>query len=654
MTELTVRTDRSLIRAAARSVRYVVVTVVAPVAAKTAERQPIDVAFVLDRSGSMGGEKIVLARDAVLQGLAMLQPRDRFAVVAYDNMIDLVVPLTQASAEARANAERRLREIDARGSTDLGGGWLKGCQQLAEAPNRAATARCLLMSDGQANQGITDPNELERHARELRDHGLVTSTFGVGGDFDERLMSAMARAGGGHGYFIQRARQVGDLLTSELGESLEVVASNAHLSIALPDQAELEVLNDFDVSQERGTAHVRLGHLVSGQSVTVVLKLRLPGGNEGHRVSLGVRVNADDSAIDAAPVESSWTWASHGDNDAQPRDRQVDLEVATVYAARARREALELNRQGDFRGARRKLEQVAARIERYAGDSHALLALASSLREQAREFSRQMPPMAMKQTHFDSLSTLQSRSTSGKARRARFDAEQFTVELHQGVPVITCAGVRVAIATGTPVSFGRRPLHILGDDYRLPTELLPDVDAEGIGTHLGTPIDVVLGADILSRYQCLLDLGSQRVVFSRGDLGCDGVSLRIPLREAVPSADVVVGTRRGVALLDTGARLSYMDPACVSTQPVAREKDFFPLLGEFETDVYEVDVEVAGLRFRGRFGVLPAQLQQQMARLGAQWVVGSELLQQFPVVFDLRHSRILVVQGEPTPFAGIM
>ena len=226
MTELTVRTDRSLIRAAARSVRYVVVTVVAPVAAKTAERQPIDVAFVLDRSGSMGGEKIVLARDAVLQGLAMLQPRDRFAVVAYDNMIDLVVPLTQASAEARANAERRLREIDARGSTDLGGGWLKGCQQLAEAPNRAATARCLLMSDGQANQGITDPNELERHARELRDHGLVTSTFGVGGDFDERLMSAMARAGGGHGYFIQRARQVGDLLTSELGESLEVALEN--------------------------------------------------------------------------------------------------------------------------------------------------------------------------------------------------------------------------------------------------------------------------------------------------------------------------------------------------------------------------------------------------------------------------------------------
>lgn len=654
MTELTVRTDRSLIRAAARSVRYAVVTVVAPVAQKAAERQPIDVAFVLDRSGSMSGEKIELARDAILQGLGMLQPRDRFAVVAYDDHIDVVMPLTSASREAREHAEHRLRVFKARGGTDLGGGWLKGCLQLAEAQGGGATARCLLMSDGQANHGITDPGELERHARELRGRDIVTSTFGVGERFDERLMSGMARAGGGHGYFIQHTRQIGDLLTSELGESLDIVERNAHLTVTLPDTAELELLNDFDVTREHGSTRVRLGNLVSGQSIAVVLKLTLPSGSMGQRTSIQVRVDADDSALDASPVEQQWTWASHEDNDAQPRDAAVDLEVATVYAARARRDALERNRHGDYQGAQQILTQTARRVDRYAGDSPALLAVASSLRHEREEFSHQMSEMSMKQAHHFSGNALMNRSPAGKARRVQFDAEQFAITLHEGVPVVKIAGVRAAIATGTPVSFGLRSLHVLGDDYPLQPQLAPGVTAESIGRHLGAPIDVVLGSDILARYQVLLDLGGRRLVFSRGDLGCDGVSLRMPLKQAVPSAEIAIGSRRGVAFLDTGARLSYMDPTCISTPPVGREKDFFPLLGEFETDVYDVDVELAGLRFRGRFGVLPAGLQQRMAQLGAQWVVGAELLQQFPVVFDLRNDRILLVQGEMSFLAGIM
>jgi Ca-activated chloride channel homolog len=197
MTELTARTDRSLIRAAGRSVRHVAVTLVAPVSDRAKERPPVDVAFVLDRSGSMQGEKIQLARDAILQGIAMLRPTDRFAVVAYDNVIDVVMPLSLAHPEARDNAEAQLRRIGARGNTNLSGGWLAGCQQLAEALNPAPGARCLLMSDGKANDGIVDLRELERHAGELQRRGVVTSTFGVGAHFDELLMSGMARAGGG-------------------------------------------------------------------------------------------------------------------------------------------------------------------------------------------------------------------------------------------------------------------------------------------------------------------------------------------------------------------------------------------------------------------------------------------------------------------------
>ena len=103
--------------------------------------------------------------------------------------------------------------------------------------------------------------------------------------------------------------------------------------------------------------------------------------------------------------------------------------------------------------------------------------------------------------------------------------------------------------------------------------------------------------------------------------GCDGVSLRTPLQLDVPTAEITVGARQGVAFLDTGARLSLLKSAAVTGPPVGRGR-LFPLVGEFETDVYEAEIEFAGLRFRGEIGRLPTPLQQSMAALGAQWVIG--------------------------------
>ena len=104
MTTLTLQTDRTLIRSSARSTRYVLATIHAPVAPKAVERAPLDLAFVIDRSGSMQGEKIHLAREAVLEGIGMLRDTDRFTVVSFDDMVDVVVPLTAATREARQAA----------------------------------------------------------------------------------------------------------------------------------------------------------------------------------------------------------------------------------------------------------------------------------------------------------------------------------------------------------------------------------------------------------------------------------------------------------------------------------------------------------------------------------------------------------------------
>src|SRR5687768_9721693 len=122
---LSIRTDRRLIRSEARSNRYLLLSFTAPQAPRREERRPVNVAFVLDRSGSMSAEnKFYLARQAVEQSLRMLRPADRFSVVVYDERIDVLTRSSNATPDAIRRAMDSLSAIHPRGSTDLCSGWI--------------------------------------------------------------------------------------------------------------------------------------------------------------------------------------------------------------------------------------------------------------------------------------------------------------------------------------------------------------------------------------------------------------------------------------------------------------------------------------------------------------------------------------------------
>lgn len=426
-----IQTDHALLPAASPSVRYLHVTISAPSAPppEATSRPPADIALVLDRSGSMGGAKIAMARAAVDHAVRLLQPHDHLTVVCYDDHVETVLPRTAATRDAKALALDRLAGIEARGATNLEGGWRRAASELRARPDPASApsgpagiARVLLLTDGLANRGVTDRAELVGFARQLREEGISTSTFGVGVDFDETLLADMARESGGHFYFVEHPAQIPDYLTSELGETLQVVARDVVFEVIVtpgsPTPVDLALLNALAPEQTPTRLRLRVGDLVADQDVTLVVAVAIDMPPAvGQSVSVQCRLRDKSRVFAPQPLAVEWTVASATANDQQPVNGAVMLEAAKLMAARARREALEANRHGDFARARGLLRDAAVSIRQMARYDAAVMVLADELSGEELHFAHALSSVELKRRHFRAHVVSASLESDGKARR---------------------------------------------------------------------------------------------------------------------------------------------------------------------------------------------------------------------------------------------
>jgi hypothetical protein len=366
----------------------------------------------------MAGTKLALAKYAVERALTGLAPKDRFAIVTYDDHIETVVASCLASPANKTKALLRLQDVDARGSTDLHGGWTAGADGIKAHLTPDGVNRCLLLTDGLANVGVTDATALAAFAADLRASSIGTSTFGVGQDFDETLLTAIADAGGGHFYFVERPEQIPDYMTSELGELLDTVAREVTVEVKHAPELEVEAFSPVAAAVGvPGIQRLLIGDLVVGQKVEVVLRVRFPDMPEGAHTTAFFTIGDRDGVLKADGCTLAWTHDSHAANDAQPRDRDVDRAVAVIHAARARTEAVHRNRIGDFDGARHALRGVARRIDGYAGSDAGLQELSASLIAEQTAFSAPMPELDRKRAHYNASNIQRSRDVDGQARR---------------------------------------------------------------------------------------------------------------------------------------------------------------------------------------------------------------------------------------------
>jgi Ca-activated chloride channel family protein len=357
-----------LVASEAPTERFIEWRLQAPQAPLLHERAPLNLAVVIDRSGSMAGEKLAYAKRAAVHLLSALGPQDRLAVVAYDDQVSVLAPSERVEGGRREAMTSAIHGLAPGGSTDLGGGWLHGAQQVAEQLLDEGVNRTLLLSDGLANVGITAPEELAAHARELRERRISTSTFGVGLDFNEHLLGAMAEKGGGHFYFIQRPEQIPDFFRRELGELQTVVARGAALVFSGPDTAAVEVLGALPFEYDGSRLHVPLGDLFSAEERYIYLRVLTAPAPTRERLPIRASLRYRDLSGEAQTAEAavSFTYVGEAQAEAAPHDVALEGRMAEVRLAGAAHEALRLSRDGRHREAGDVLEAALAANDRLA------------------------------------------------------------------------------------------------------------------------------------------------------------------------------------------------------------------------------------------------------------------------------------------------
>lgn len=370
----------------------VLVRITPPAHQIATNRTPLNLSLVIDRSGSMHGKKMHYARKAARFAVENLLPCDRISVVLFDDRIETLVPSTLATD--KNSLLEKLRHVHSRGSTALHAGWVEGGVQVSHYLNPDQLNRVIVLSDGLANVGETRPDAIANDVHGLAQRGVSTTTLGIGNDYSEDLLAAMARSGDGNFVHIESSDQLPDIFETELSGLSATLGQRVSLGVEPQSGVTvMEVLNDFDLTD---TQRYKLPNLIVGAPLNVVVRLQVPALSHSTQL-LNVRLAWDDpersdrQVLQAGlelPLISAEQFSDF------PAHATVQEQVALLMAARARREAIRFSDRGDYDAASTSLR-------------HARQAMAS------------MPPSPMLNEEQSILEDLEADYQSGNVSSAR-------------------------------------------------------------------------------------------------------------------------------------------------------------------------------------------------------------------------------------------
>jgi Ca-activated chloride channel family protein len=353
---------------------------------------PKRLSLVVDRSGSMSGQPLHEALKCVQHIAGCMTPQDRISVVVYDDNVNVLMPLGPVTSPDAM--KRLLATVDSGGSTNLFGGWEDGAKQLEKGQD-SSISRVILLSDGQANHGLLEQDAIEKHCREWLAKGVSTTTVGLGRGFNEDLMIAMAKVGGGQQYYGQSALDLFDSFDEELSLLQALCLRQLSLKLIPAQGVIIEPLGVFDQNAD-GT--YQLSDLAWGAESWLAVRLHISptaAGQNRDLLAASVQGKAlDGQIITAHAAMLSLQALDLAAYDALSTDEAMERRLQEVDFAKSSLELSRLVNAGNVTAARTLVKDLEKRF----GQHPWLQAKLSRL----RELADRDPEMMSKEARFSS------------------------------------------------------------------------------------------------------------------------------------------------------------------------------------------------------------------------------------------------------------
>jgi Ca-activated chloride channel family protein len=260
---------------------FVGVWVDVPAAARAHHRAPVDLALVIDTSGSMEGAKIQAARASAKTIVERLADGDILSLDAFSDHARTLIPPTRLTAETRARALSVIAELGVGGSTNMFEGLELAQMHVAQTPDDHPVRRVVLISDGQANVGPSSPQALGELAQRGLGVGAQVTSLGVGLDYDERTLDAIAERTSGRLFHVGDPREMNATLEHEVDLLASTVADQATIEIVPAPGVQLVGVDGARIDwTENGAVRIPLGALFAGQHREALVRVRLDGPAE--------------------------------------------------------------------------------------------------------------------------------------------------------------------------------------------------------------------------------------------------------------------------------------------------------------------------------------------------------------------------------------
>jgi len=333
---------------------------------ETRARPPLNVALVIDRSGSMKGRRIAEAKRAARMALERLTSDDVVSLVTYNSAVD--VPVAATKARNLRQIVREIMRLRAGGSTAIYAGVEAGADEISKFASRDHVNRLVLLSDGLANVGPKQPSDFIALGRRLSGRGMTVSTIGLGNGYNEDIMAGLARTGEGNHAFVQEPADLANFFNKEFDDAISVVAQDVEIIVTLRAGATpvRSLGRQADIDGRRLVYTV--GQIVGGSEQVLIAELALPVGLGAGDVSLADIEVQFRSASTNVPMTLRKTVVARTTDTPEVAKDSYDSEVmadVTLLIARQKREqAIRLRDQGRTDAARKVFDENARYLKR--------------------------------------------------------------------------------------------------------------------------------------------------------------------------------------------------------------------------------------------------------------------------------------------------